>query len=153
LRCRAEVLDVARRTAERIDRLLRERGRSLERDGDEPEPELSFDEPRLASCYAAAAQGISVSGERAGLPQLRLVFGRGPAPERAEACAGRARCRCRAPRRQRPRQAVGRRAWPAAARASLPLRHSSSTSTAPSRREEKDGPGSWNMCSRSTSIF
>jgi hypothetical protein len=32
-----------------------------------------LDEPGLASCYAAAAGGISVSGERAGLPALRLV--------------------------------------------------------------------------------
>lgn len=34
-----------------------------------------LDQPGLAACYAAAAQGIGVSGERAGLPQLRLVFG------------------------------------------------------------------------------
>jgi hypothetical protein len=79
-----EVLDVARRTAEGIDRLLRKSGRSLEREGDEPVPELLSDEPSLASCYAAAAQGISVSGERAGKPQLRLVFGTGASPEGAE---------------------------------------------------------------------
>jgi len=30
-------------------------------------PELLLDEPGLASCYAAAAQRISMSGERAGL--------------------------------------------------------------------------------------
>jgi hypothetical protein len=76
-----EVLDVARRTAERIDRLLRQSGQSLEPEADEPVPELLSDEPGLASCYAAAAQGISVSGERAGLPQLRLVFGTGDAPQ------------------------------------------------------------------------
>jgi hypothetical protein len=81
---RAEVLDVARRTAERVDQLLRKTGRSLEPEGDEPPAELLLDEPGLASCYAAAAQGISVSGERAGLPQLRLMFGTGAAPERAE---------------------------------------------------------------------
>jgi len=81
---RAEVLDVARRTAERVDGLLRKSGRSLEPEGDEPPAELSFDEPGLASCYAAAAHGISVSGERAGLPQLRLVFGTGAAPVRTE---------------------------------------------------------------------
>lgn len=79
----AEVLDVARRTAERVDRLLRRRGRSLEREGDEPVPELVLDEPGLASCYAAAAHGVSVSGERAGLPELRLVFGTPAAPEKA----------------------------------------------------------------------
>lgn len=32
----AEVLDVARRTAERVDRLLRKSGRSLEREGTSP---------------------------------------------------------------------------------------------------------------------
>ena len=84
----AEVFDVARRTAERIDALLRKSGRSLERQADEPEPELLLDEPGLASCYAAAAQGISVSGDRAGLPQLRLVLGTAPStassPESAE---------------------------------------------------------------------
>ena len=64
--------------------LLTKSGRSLEREGDEPVPELCSDEPGLASCYAAAAQGISVSGERAGKPQLRLVFGTPAAPERAE---------------------------------------------------------------------
>jgi hypothetical protein len=77
----AEVLSVARRTAERVDALLRKTGRSLERDRDEPMPGLLFDEPGLASCYAAAAQGISVSGERAGKPELRLVFGTGPVAE------------------------------------------------------------------------
>jgi hypothetical protein len=71
----AEVLDVARRTAERLHALLRKSGRSLERQADEPEPALLLAEPGLASCYAAAAQGISISGERAGLPQLRLVLG------------------------------------------------------------------------------
>ena len=84
----AQVLDVARRTAERIDRLLRRSGRSLEPQGDEPPPELLLDEPGLAACYAAAAQGIGVSGERAGLPVLRLVFGTQPVAERAEPGSG-----------------------------------------------------------------
>ena len=70
-----EVLEVAHRTAERVDRLLRKSARSLEREGDQPEPDLVLDEPGLAACYAAAAQGIGVSGERAGQPALRLVFG------------------------------------------------------------------------------
>jgi hypothetical protein len=74
----AEVLDVARQSAERIDTLLRQSGRSLEREGEEPEL-LVLDEPGLAACYAAAAQGLGVSGERAGQPALRLVFGE-PAP-------------------------------------------------------------------------
>lgn len=80
----ADVLDIARRTAERVDTLLRKRGRSLEPEGDEPVAELLLDEPGLAACYSAAAQGLSVSAERAGKPQLRLVFGTGTAPERAE---------------------------------------------------------------------
>jgi hypothetical protein len=65
------VLEVARRSAERIDRLLRKSGRSLEPEAGEPLPELLFDEPGLAACYTAAAQGIGVSGERAGQPALR----------------------------------------------------------------------------------
>ena len=34
---------------------------------------MAIDEPGLANFYAAAAQGISVAGERAGKPTLRLV--------------------------------------------------------------------------------
>jgi hypothetical protein len=69
------VQEVAHRTAERVEKLLQRAGRSLdpELQSDPPPPALLFDEPGLASCYAAAAQGISVSGERAGMPTLRLV--------------------------------------------------------------------------------
>jgi hypothetical protein len=42
------------------------------------------DEPTLAAYYAAAAQGISVAGERAGKPTLRLVVSDGPTPTRTE---------------------------------------------------------------------
>ena len=83
----ADVLDVAR-SAERIDSLLRESGRSLEPQGDEPAPDLVLDQPGLAACYAAAARGVGVSGERAGLPVLRLVFGTQPGAERAEPGSG-----------------------------------------------------------------
>lgn len=71
---RAEVADVARRTAERIERILRAHGRSLdpEMQDDEPHP-LCLEQPGLAACYAAAAQGVSVTGARAGQPTLRLV--------------------------------------------------------------------------------
>ena len=68
---RANVTEVARRTAVRVERILRANGRSLD-----PQMEagaLSVDEPTLALHYAAAAQGISVAGERAGKPTLRLV--------------------------------------------------------------------------------
>ena len=67
--------DVARRTAARIEKACRATGRSFgAEDDDAPPPELTLDEPGLAACYAAAAQGISVIGDRAGLPTLRLVF-------------------------------------------------------------------------------
>jgi len=75
---RADVADVARRTAERIERILRAHGRSIdpEMQDDQP-PSLVLDEPGLAACYAAAAQGISVTGDRAGQPALRLVVFQG----------------------------------------------------------------------------
>jgi len=43
-------------------------------------PELFNEEPGLAACYAAAAQGVSVSEDRAGLPPLRLVVSADPKP-------------------------------------------------------------------------
>jgi hypothetical protein len=59
-------------------------------DGLDPElcgdaaPELCHDEPGLAAGYAAAAQGVSVSGDRAGKPPLSLVLSpRCPARPRA----------------------------------------------------------------------
>jgi hypothetical protein len=60
------------------------------RSGSEPDPEpLRVEQPGLVACYEASARGISVSGERAGQPALRLVVGQGLAPgslprERAE---------------------------------------------------------------------
>lgn len=83
----AEVADVARRTAERIECILRAHGRSLDpqMQDDEP-PALCLDEPGLAACYAAAAQGIALTGERAGQSTLRLVVSQDP---RAEAPAAR----------------------------------------------------------------
>jgi hypothetical protein len=79
---RADVTDVARRTAERIDRILRAHGRSLDpehRDDEAPHP-LLLEEPGLSACYAAAAHGVSLSAERAGLPTLRLVVPRETPP-------------------------------------------------------------------------
>ena len=60
---RAEVTEVARRTAVRVERILRANGRSLDpqMQADDPHP-LSVDEPTLALHYAAAAQGISCGG-------------------------------------------------------------------------------------------
>ena len=39
---------------------------------DEPHP-LEVEQPGLAACYAAAARGVSVAGERTGQPPLRLI--------------------------------------------------------------------------------
>jgi len=44
---------------------------------------LAVDEPALCVYYAAAAQGVSVLGERAGKPTLRLVISESPAPKNA----------------------------------------------------------------------
>jgi hypothetical protein len=81
----AEVAEVARRTAERLERILRAHGRSLDRQQSHDAPGLLDDAPGLAACYDAAAQGISVSGERAGQPTLRLVVPHdAPAPKPQE---------------------------------------------------------------------
>ena len=72
---RAEVQDVAARTARRIQRILQAHGRSVDpalQGVDEPE-RWAQDEPVLAACYAAAAQGVSLTGDRAGQPTLRLL--------------------------------------------------------------------------------
>jgi hypothetical protein len=64
---RAEASLVAARTAARIEKILRKAGRSLDAEMaalEEP-PELCEKEPGLAACYAAAAQGVTVSGDRA----------------------------------------------------------------------------------------
>ncbi len=77
----ADVAEVAARTAVRIEKILRAHGRTLDPElGDDTPPELSLDEPGLAACYAAAAQGVSVTGERAGKPPLRLVASPDPPP-------------------------------------------------------------------------
>ncbi|MBK8999980.1 MAG: hypothetical protein IPM35_30045 [Myxococcales bacterium] len=60
--------------AGRVEKILRAHVRSLDPQlGDDTPPELALDEPGLAACYAAAAQGLSVSGDRAGQPPLRLI--------------------------------------------------------------------------------
>jgi hypothetical protein len=78
---RAEVADVVARTATRIEKILNKAGRPLdpEMQGGEP-PELCEKELGLAACYTAAAQGVSVSGDRAGLPPLRMVVSVDPKP-------------------------------------------------------------------------
>jgi hypothetical protein len=70
----ADIAEVAARTAARVEKILRAYGRSLDPAlADETPPELAVDEPTLAVLYGAAAQGIGVSGDRAGLPPLRLI--------------------------------------------------------------------------------
>ena len=80
--CHAEVAATAARTAARLDKLLNARGRSLEpcSDDDAPPPELVLDEPGLALCYEVAARGVSLTGERAGQPTLRLIVPHDPPP-------------------------------------------------------------------------
>lgn len=84
---RAEVEDVARRTARRLHRVFRKEGRHSPWD----EPELSeqehpftVEQPGLFACYQAAALGVGVSGERAGQPTLRLLAGEGKLPHVAD---------------------------------------------------------------------
>ncbi len=59
----ADVLDVAERTHARLEKVLAERGRSLE----------APEEPVLASCYAASAADVELQGTRAGQRTTKLV--------------------------------------------------------------------------------
>jgi hypothetical protein len=68
-----EVAQVARRTAERIVKLLVKLGRSLDPEMDELPDALELEHPALAGCYGAAARGIDLLGARAGQPTLRVV--------------------------------------------------------------------------------
>lgn len=75
----ADIAEVAARTATRIERILQAHGRSLDPEFESAEPpQLCLNEPALAGCYSAAAQGISVAGERAGKPLLRLLLPQEP---------------------------------------------------------------------------
>ena len=84
----AEVSDVALRTAQRLDKLLRAQRRSLSPDEcTDPEPlALQLDHPALAACDDAASRGLAVSGDREGQPSLRLMHGQGSnaAPSRQD---------------------------------------------------------------------
>ena len=74
--------DVALRTAQRLDKLLRAQGHSLLPDDcTDPEPlALQLGHPALAACYDAASRGLTVSGDRTGQPSLRLVQSEGTPP-------------------------------------------------------------------------
>jgi hypothetical protein len=78
-----EVTDLARRVANRIQKVLNKSGRWLDDEqGAHSADPLAEKEPVLSSCYQAAAQGKELLGERAGQPTLRLVS---PPPERTTA--------------------------------------------------------------------
>jgi hypothetical protein len=68
-----DVADLARRTAERVARLLDKLGRSLDPEMDDASDPLELEHPALAGCYGAAARGIDLLGERAGQPTLRVI--------------------------------------------------------------------------------
>ena len=76
---RAQVAEIAERTALRLEKALRARGRSLQPDDyTDPEPlPLQLEHPALAACYDAAAKGLAVGGEHADQVALRLVHGSG----------------------------------------------------------------------------
>jgi len=67
-----EVQQVAAWTHARIARVLRAHGRTLDGLGGEP-PELTHDQPVLASCYAASAANLQLLGDTAGQRTLKLV--------------------------------------------------------------------------------
>ena len=80
-----EVADVARRTAERIERILAKHGRSMDPElADDSPPPLVSEEPGLAACYGAAAQGVGLVGDCAGRPTLRLLVNHEPRPRAVE---------------------------------------------------------------------
>lgn len=60
-----EVADIARRTAERVEKLLRAHGRNLDPErGDAKPPKLQLEHPVLAACYDVVARDIAVTGDR-----------------------------------------------------------------------------------------
>jgi hypothetical protein len=83
---RAEVADVARRTALGMKSLFNAHHRKspwddeVQADNDEPD-RLSLEQPGLFACYQAAAQGVTIGAERSGQPLLRVVVGRGTADD------------------------------------------------------------------------
>jgi hypothetical protein len=70
-----DVHDIAKRSADRIDALLRNSGRFVdpEHAGAEAVQRLFAEQPVLGSCYQAASAGLALMGERAGQPSLRWM--------------------------------------------------------------------------------
>ena len=79
----AEVSEVARRTAARIERLLGQRGEQLEQ-GDSGYDELADHQPVLAACYRAATAGTQLLGAQPGQPVMRALA---PSPRTAASVA------------------------------------------------------------------
>jgi len=79
----SEVKDICRRTAERLHQAFRKQGRRSPWDDEDADSCPDFaqgelfeqDQAGLFACYQAAAQGVAISGERAGKPVLRLALG------------------------------------------------------------------------------
>jgi len=69
-----QVVDVASRTAKRVERILRKHGRVTDDDRliDEPDT-LEMQQPVLASCMKASASGIDMQAERAGQMSMRVI--------------------------------------------------------------------------------
>jgi hypothetical protein len=70
-----DVAEVARRTAERLVQVLKKHGREVDPELGEVDvcAEDNTEASALTACYAAAAAGTDLFGERAGSPALRLV--------------------------------------------------------------------------------
>lgn len=69
-----QVADVAGRTAKRVIKLLEKAGKSLDPAfQDDDADDFAQRQPALASLYSAAAQGVDLSGDRAGQPTMRLI--------------------------------------------------------------------------------
>jgi hypothetical protein len=72
-----DVLELTRRTAARVQRVLRKALRYLDpahaEADDEQQDALALDQPALSACYQAAASGRSLSGQATHRSQLRLL--------------------------------------------------------------------------------
>ena len=80
----AEVAEVSRRTADRIERLLRALGHERE-PADSAYDELTDRQPVLAACYRAASAGTQLLGPCPGQPLMRVLAG---SPRTAPSAAG-----------------------------------------------------------------
>ncbi|MDX2055051.1 MAG: transposase [Polyangiaceae bacterium] len=86
---RTEVAEVATRTRTHLERIFKKHGRSLDphTPSEADAHPLEQQKPGLSACYTAAAQGVAVSGERAGQPTLRLVVAQSSPPQATSTAA------------------------------------------------------------------